>query len=272
MSGPIQLPPPPPLRTRSVGAILGDAFRLYAKHWLMLVQVVAIVAVPLTLIQYLVTDQLAENVIVRGDVGGGTIEIVAESELWRDGVTALVVFIVSLLVTQILLGAIAWTVAGILVGREPSVADSYRFGAARIWSILLVSVLAGLAIVGGFILLIIPGLIVLTHLVCSIPALVVEGKRGRAALSRSWRLVRGRAWPVFGALLVTGILTGLVSSVLTAPVSEGWFARGLLASLASVITYPFTALVVGLLYFDLRVRKESLDVMTLDRELRAAAP
>ena len=33
-----------------------------------------------------------------------------------------------------------------------------------------------------------------------------------------------------------------------------------------------TALVVGLLYFDLRVRKESLDVMTLDRELRAAAP
>ncbi len=41
---------------------------------------------------------------------------------------------------------------------------------------------------------------------------------------------------------------------------------------ASVITYPFTALVVGLLYFDLRVRKESLDVMTLDRELRAAAP
>jgi len=272
MSGPIQLPPPPPLRQRSVGDILGDAFRLYGKHWLMLVQVVAVVAVPLTLIQYLVTDQLAENVIIRRDVGGGTIEIVSESELWRDGVTALVAFIVSLLVTQILLGAIAWTVAGILVGREPSVSDSYRFGAARIWSILLVSVLAGLAIVGGFILLIIPGLIVLTHLVCSIPALVVEGKRGRAALSRSWRLVRGRAWPVFGALLVTGILTGLVSSVLTAPVSEGWFAQGLLASLASVITYPFTALVVGLLYFDLRVRKESLDVVTLDRELRASAP
>ena len=37
MSGPIQLPPPPPLRQRSVGDILGDAFRLYAKHWLMLV-------------------------------------------------------------------------------------------------------------------------------------------------------------------------------------------------------------------------------------------
>ena len=54
--------------------------------------------------------------------------------------------------------------------------------------------------------------------------------------------------------------------------SEGWFAQGLLASLASVITTPFTALVVGLLYFDLRVRKENLDVMTLDRELRAAAP
>ncbi|MGH2659183.1 MAG: glycerophosphoryl diester phosphodiesterase membrane domain-containing protein [Actinomycetota bacterium] len=272
MSAPIQLPPPPPLRQRSVGDILGDAFRLYGKHWLMLVQVVAVVAVPLTLIQYLVTDQLAENVIIRRDVGGGTIEIVAESELWRDAVTALVVAIVSLLVTQVLIGAIAWTVAGILVGREPSISDSYRFGAARIWSILLVSVLSALAIIGGFILLVIPGFIILTHLVCSIPAVVVEGKRGRAALSRSWRLVRGRAWPVFGAIVVTGILTGFVSSVLTAPAGEGWFAQGLLASLASVITTPFTALVVGLLYFDLRVRKESLDVMTLDRELRAAAP
>jgi len=272
MSGPIQLPPPPPLRQRSVGDILGDAFRLYGKHWLVLVQVVAVVVVPLTLIQYLITDQLAEDVVVRRGPAGTTIEIASDGNLGAAALTALVIAIVSLLVTLVLLGAIAWSVAGILVGREPSVSDSYRFGAARIWSILLVSVLAGLAIVGGFILLIIPGLIILTHLVCSIPALVVEGKRGRAALSRSWRLVRGRAWPVFGALLVTGILAGFVSSVLTAPVSEGWFAQGLLASLASVITTPFTALVVGLLYFDLRVRKESLDVMTLDRELRAAAP
>lgn len=77
---------------------------------------------------------------------------------------------------------------------------------------------------------------------------------------------------MFGALVVTGLLTGLVSSVLTAPVSEGWFAQGLLASLASVIITPSTALVVGLIYFDLRVRKENLDIMTLDGELRTAAP
>jgi hypothetical protein len=37
------------------------------------------------------------------------------------------------------------------------------------------------------------------------------------------------------------------------------------------VTTPFLSLVVGLIYFDLRVRKENLDVATLEREVQAAA-
>jgi hypothetical protein len=77
---------------------------------------------------------------------------------------------------------------------------------------------------------------------------------------------------VFGAILVTGLLTGIVNGILTAPFGAGWFARAIAAAIGSVVTTPFTALVVGLLYFDLRVRKEQLDVPTLERELQASAP
>ena len=50
--------------------------------------------------------------------------------------------------------------------------QSYRFGFHRIWSVLLVSVLVGLATVAGLILLVIPGIYLGVRLVVSIEALV----------------------------------------------------------------------------------------------------
>jgi hypothetical protein len=262
----VELPPPPPLRPRSVGDILQAAFQLYARHWRTLLQLVAVVVVPLTLVQYLIGEQLPEGTV---EVRDNT--LVVTRGFWATLVAGLVFAAITVLMTQVLTGAIAWAVARILVGREPDVGECYRFGYARLWSILLVGVLTALAVMAGFILLVIPGLIVLTRLVCSIPALVVERRRGSRALGRSWDLVRGFGWPVFGAMVVTALLTGLVSGILTAPVgNSGWFVRAILAAIGSVITTPFTALVVGLIYFDLRVRKERLDVATLERELEAA--
>jgi hypothetical protein len=250
-----------------VGEILAAAFELYRRHWAILVQVVAILVVPLTLLQYYVSDVVFPRHL---EVRNGT--IVVSGELGRAAGSGFVLGILTLLVTMILTGAVAWAVGGALVGREPTVGECYRFGYARLWSILWVGVLSVLAIAAGFILLVIPGFIVLTHLVCTIPVVVVERRRGGAALSRSWDLVRGFGWPVFGAIVVTALLTGIVNAIVTAPAGGGWFGQGIAAAIGSVITTPFTALVIGLLYFDLRVRKEHLDVATLERELQASAP
>jgi Membrane domain of glycerophosphoryl diester phosphodiesterase len=264
MQGPIDLPPPPPLRPRTVGEILEAAFSLYAKYWMPLIQIVAIVVVPLTLLQYALAESVTNNVTtdaaghvtsVNGGAAGG----------------AAIAWIATLLIEQILIGAVAWAVASVLIGREPSVADSYRYGYRHIWSILLVGILFVLAVIGGLILLIIPGIIFAVRFSVSIPALVVEGKRGTEALGRSWNLVRGRSWSVFGAFIVVSFLTGVLTSVLTALGGSNWFAVGILAAIARCITTPFTGLVLGLIYFDLRVRKEQLDVPTLERELQAAA-
>lgn len=264
-SGGIQLPPPPPLRPRTVGEILEAAFALYRRSWQTLMLVVAIPLVPLSILQYYVDSRWFTAVEVRN----GTITV--SRGFGESAGSVFVLWAVTVLVTLILVGAIAWAVGGALVGRDPTVAECYRFGYVRIWSILWVGVLSTLAIVAGFILLVIPGFIVLVHLVCTIPAVVVERRRGGDALSRSWQLVRGHAWPVFGALIVTALLTGIVNGVFTAIAGNGWFAQGVAAAVGSVITTPFTALVVGLIYFDLRVRTEQLDVATLDAELRAAA-
>jgi hypothetical protein len=272
MSAPIELPPPPPLRPRGVGDILDTAFRLYARHWRTLIPIVALVVVPLTIVQYGLEQALLGRIEVV-ERGGRIVEIHATAdELQRAALGGFLLVGISILITLILVGAVAWATAGALVGREPTVGGSYRYGMARMWPILLVAVLTGLAVLGGLILFVIPGIIFMVRFSVAVPALVVENARGRAALSRSWDLVRDRSWPVLGTLVVAGLLTGIVSAVVTAPFPDAWFPRGLAAALASALTTPFTALVIGLIYFDLRVRKEHLDVDGLARELDAAAP
>lgn len=267
MQGPIDLPPPPPLRPRSVGEILDAAFRLYARYWRPLITIVAIVVVPLSLIQAFLGNVVVGDALVQQSNGDVVVREGGGGALAGAALTG----VLGLLIQQILIGAVAWAVASILIGREPDVAECYRFGYRRLWSILLVGLLFALAVFGGLILLIVPGIIIAVRLSVSIPALVVEGKRGTEALGRSWNLVRGYSWPVFGAFVVVAFLTGIVSAGLTAIGDDNWFAVGLLQAIASSITTPFTGLVVGLIYFDLRVRKEQLDVARLESELRTAA-
>jgi uncharacterized membrane protein len=76
-----------------------------------------------------------------------------------------------------------------VAAEDPSLEQSYRFGFHRFWSVLLVSVLVGLATVAGLILFIIPGIYIGVRLCVSIEALVVEGRRGTQAMGRSWELV-----------------------------------------------------------------------------------
>jgi hypothetical protein len=159
-----------------------------------------------------------------------------------------------------------------VAGQDPSVEQSYRFGFHRLGSVVLVSVLVGLAIIGGLILFIIPGIYIGIRLCVSIEALVVEGRRGTEAMGRSWGLVGGHWWHAFGAVVVGGLLTGIVNAVITAPFGDtGWFVQAVAAAVATVVTLPYSALVGVLLYLDLRARKESLTMETLRTDLQASA-
>ena len=76
------------------------------------------------------------------------------------------------------------------------------------------SLLVGLAVAGGLILLVIPGLIFLIFLSVSVPVLIVENRRGPSAMSRSWNLVKGHFWHAVGVIIVAGIITGIVGGII----------------------------------------------------------
>ena len=232
-------------RPMGIGEILSTAFQLYQRHWRTLFAIAAVVVVPFTLLQYLIGDQVR----TRGE----------------EVATGVVMFLV-------LTGAITRAVAAEVAGEDPSVEQSYRFGFHRFWSVLLVSVLVGLATIGGLILFIIPGIYIGVRLAVSIEALVVEGRRGTEAMGRSWELVGGHWWHAFGTLVVAGLLTGVVNALITAPFGNtSWFVQAVAAAVATVVTLPYSALVGVLLYLDLRARKENLDLERLRTDLQASA-
>jgi hypothetical protein len=248
MEGPQGSIPP-----KGVGEILSQAFNVYRANAAKLVVVVAIVVVPLSLVSTLLTQVSRDP-----DTDAG----VATALLFLMVTVAIALIIWSLLEAVIVRAAAQAT-----LGDPIDVEASYRWGLRRIGSVILVSILVGLAVVGGLILFVIPGLIFLVMLSVSIPALIVEDRRGSAALGRSWGLVKGHFWHVVGVTLVAGLLAGVVSGLIGAIGGDAWFPRWIFTSIGTIVTAPFTALVAVLLYVDLRARAESLTATTLRNEV-----
>jgi hypothetical protein len=249
-----------------LGEILSTAFQLYRRHWRTLLAIAAAVVVPFTLVQYLLGDWVRG----RGEVTANG--VVVETATWSVGIAGLVAALAGVVMFLVLTGAITRAVAAEVAGEDPSVEQSYRFGFHRLGAVLLVSVLVGLAIIGGLILFIIPGIYIGVRLAVSIEALVVEGRRGTQAMGRSWELVGGHWWHAFGTLVVAGLLTGVVNAVITTPFSNtSWLAQAVAAAVATTVTLPYGVLVGVLLYLDLRARKENLNMERLRADLQASA-
>jgi len=253
-------------RPMSTGEILSAAFQLYRRHWRTLLAIAAVVVVPFTLLQYFLGDQVR----LHGQTTSNG--VMMSTPTWRVGVAGLVTALAGLVMYLVLTGAITRAVAAETAGQDPSVEQSYRFGFHRLGPVLLVSVLVGLAVVGGLILLIIPGIWIGIRLATSTQALVVEGRRPTQAMGRSWNLVGGHWWHAFGTLLLAGLLTFVVNALITAPFSAtNWFGQAVAAAVATVITLPYSTLIGVLLYLDLRARKENLNLERLRADLQASA-
>jgi hypothetical protein len=137
--------------------------------------------------------------------------------------------------------------------RDFSVGELFSSAAPYIGTLILNGILAGIAIFIGFILIIVPGLILLTIWAVISPSIVVEDKGVFEAFGRSRELVRGNGWNVFGvivivflAVVVVSIAAGLIASGL------GSVGRSLVQWAVNALLAPIPALGASVLYFTLR--------------------
>jgi hypothetical protein len=120
--------------------------------------------------------------------------------------------------------------------------------------------------------------IVLVRWSVAIPVVMLEGIGPLKSLGRSWRLVRRSSWRVLGMLLVTELVVGIAGELINAPFAAasggfsaltaqtqqvnvgGLFLTAVGQIIASTLTAPLLAGVIVLLYVDLRMRREGLDI------------
>lgn len=214
----------------SPGAILGEAWRLYREHWRHFLPIALVVYLILGVVTLLL-------VLLFGWVGallGGLLGIVGA--FWLQG-------------------ALTEAVADVRDGRaDLSLGDTFRRVRPRLWSIVGAGVLAGLGIVAGLILLIVPGLVLLTWWSLIVPAIVLEGKPAMESFGRSRELVRGNGWNVFGVIVLTILIViaiSIVISIVLLWIPGDEFRSFVQSVVQNTLAYPFLALAWTLMYFTL---------------------
>jgi hypothetical protein len=166
---------------------------------------------------------------------------------------ALVALVVSLVASTLFTGMVVELVSDVQDGRrDSSVSQLLQAAAPVIGQLILVGIVAGIGIVIGFILIIVPGLILITWWSVAAPVVVLEHPGVFAALRRSRELVKGNAWQVFGVIVVLVIGVGVVSFVIEGIGDSAGTAVGLVVRvIVSVLTAPLSALAAAVLYFQL---------------------
>jgi hypothetical protein len=220
----------------SVGEVLGEALGLYTRFFTRFFVVAIIVFGIVNLVNALL-----------GTLFGHGVGIAV--------LLALITTIVSIVGTFWLQGALVYAVEDVRDGRvDSSVGQLFERVQAHLGTLIGAGLLAGLGIALGLLLLIVPGLILLTWWCLIAPVIVLEGKRVGESFTRSRELVRGHGWTVFGIVIITAILTAIASGVIQSLFSFlGSFLRYWIGgAIASAIVGPFFAVALTLTYFKLR--------------------
>jgi uncharacterized membrane protein len=169
-------------------------------------------------------------------------------------VGALLAAVVSIVAGFLLQAALIKAVEDVRDGRvDLSFGETLQAARPAVGRVAVASILAGLAIGIGLVLLIAPGLFLLTIWCLIVPVIVLEGAGTTAAFSRSRELVRGYGWQVFGTLvlvfllmLAVGLVLGIIFSGL--PTAASNFVSSIVSG---TLAAPFLALVLTLGYFRL---------------------
>jgi hypothetical protein len=214
--------------------VISEAWGLYKTHWRHLLSISFVVYVVVALIGVLLVAILT----------------------W---VGAILAALISLFAIFWLQAALVKAVEDVRDGRaDLSLGETFEAVRAHLSAVVVAGLIAMIVIGIGFVLLIIPGLLVLTCWAVIIPAIVIEGKSAGESFGRSFELVRPYFWRVLGVIVLTVLIYfgfQIVLSLILTPLAD-WLKSFVSTIVSGTLTAPFFALVLTVLYFRLHGAKK----------------
>jgi uncharacterized membrane protein len=180
----------------------------------------------------------------------------------RTIVTALVAVIVALFLNALSQAAILYGAFQEMRRRPVSLMESLAKGLTRFLPVIGVSICLAFGIMIGFILLIVPGIIFWIMWSVATPVCVVERRGPISSMSRSQELTKGYRWAIFGVILLVTIAGGIVQKGLEMLLmaTVGGVPAVVVLWVWQALFVLFEAILVIVIYHDLRVAKEGVDV------------
>lgn len=146
-----------------------------------------------------------------------------------------------------------------LSGRPVQPAEAFQRALARFLPLLGLGLLYGICLALGFLLLLVPGLFLLVIWAVVVPACVVEGLGPTESMSRSAALTKGHRWPIFGIILLAGVVNWIGSFVIGLLLgAAGLLVIGLVNLLWTAVWAVYWNCLLVMIYHDLRVAKEGV--------------
>jgi hypothetical protein len=242
-----------PYRSIDLGQVLSETFSLFIANIVTFAVIVALALSP-------AIAALVFAIVTVSSVRGFNPAVL----LWF-----LAPYALALVTMPIATGALTFSVIQQKRGRHPSLGECLSVGLSRLPTLLGIGFVSGVALLGGFALCILPGFFVQTILCASTSIAVAERSGTFDSLSRSVSLTEGYRWPVFGVLLVISILGWVVERIpnliaTALPHNEiiSWMMLATTISLL-VLSFGLHATAQALIYYHLRVAKESIDANEL---------
>ena len=258
------------LRPRYVWDIVDDAFDMYREKFALFCGIAACVAVPIGAFTVFYT-------------ASGLSKIAAASKsdpfaaLGFLGPLLFVTIPLSLAANVLQTGATAAAVEAQLNGRTLTFSEAYKQTFAHFWPLLGAMVMTALLVIVGGCAAMIGAIVAVVYLHFVGQIVVIENKGAWAAIRRSTQLA-GTGWgKVLGLIFLIGFLTmllsygiqGIVEIVFaiiptggsqTAQTLQKTVLSQSATSLVSIFLAPVGFIASTLLYYDLRVRREGLDI------------
>lgn len=150
-------------------------------------------------------------------------------------------------------------------GRPFEIGASIRRGLSRVVPVIGTVICASVLIGVGFMLLVVPGLILLTMFFVIVPACVVESLGPIRSLGRSSSLTKGYRWRILGIYLVPALIIGIGGTVLERMGLgiAGAAGSALVTFVVTAVGAAYQAITNIMAYHDLRAVKEGLDIEQL---------
>ncbi len=215
-----------------VARVFERIFEIYRDQFTLLIPAALVVFVPVAIVS---------GLVYAGDTGI---------------IGALIVAALGTIATYWFQGMVVEAARDILDGRrDHTVGSLIRSAAPVIGPLLVAGILAGIAIGIGLLLLIVPGLFLLTIWAVLAPVIVIERKDALSSFGRSRELVRGHGWQVFGVIVVLFLLQFIVTGVIQAlanSVADSVVGYSVADLLVRLLVAPLSALAAAVLYFELK--------------------